>query len=175
MCLDATKEIAIRTALKAKIAAVTGTDISGVTSGDNVFETPYYFASREDFAATVGIDGSATIKALEIRFVQLAFLNFIDTGQGTDQCPTLQVNYNVFMFQQFIQIRKDEQGSRPYNDYVAWVMNMMRAFFVNRQITAEASITLFSQPEFIAAGQYSIYLPDVKGIFTSLRATLEVT
>jgi hypothetical protein len=174
MCLSDTKQTEIQTNLKTKITGVTGTGIVGVTAGDNVFETPYFFENRGDFAATVGISTAAAVKALEIKFVQLQYLNFIDTGLGSDDCPQLNVNYDVFMYSQFIQIRDDVQGSRSYNDYVAWVMKMMRAFFVNRQVTAEAAIIQFTQPEFISVREESKYMPGEKGIFTTLRATLEV-
>lgn len=174
MCLNAEKELEIRTALKTKVAAVPGTEIAGVTAGHNVFETPYFFANRQDFAATLGIDGVNAVRDVEIKFAQVHYLNFIDTARGTDECPELEVNYNITLYRQFIQIRGDAQGSRPYNDYVAWVMKTMRAFFVNRQITDEATIIRFEQPEPIAVKQESIYMPGELGIFTTLRAVLEV-
>lgn len=174
MCLSDSKENQIRTALKNKVAGVSGTEIAGVTTGDNVFETPYFFANRQDYAATLGIDGASVVKSLEIKFAQVHYLNFRDTGRGSDECPELEVYYNITLYRQFVQIRGDEQGSRAYNDYVAWVMKMMRAFFVNRQITDEARIIRFEQPEPISVRQESIYMPGEYGIFSTLRAVLEV-
>lgn len=169
MCLNAEKELEIRDALTAKVQAVTGTSISG--ADPNVFNTPWFFANREDFAATVGV--STNIKALEIKFAQVHYLNFTDTGRGTDECPELEVRYNILMFRQWIQSRKSD-NTRSYNDYVAWIMRTMRAFFVNRDLTNEASIIRFEQPEFIAVNQESNYIPNEKGIFCTLQAVVEV-
>lgn len=175
MCLDAEKELWIRaTALKDKIASVDGMNISGVTAGRNVFETEWFFANKEDFAAVMGISGATNIKALEVKFALIDYAGFTDTGDGTQKCPVLRVDYDIFLFWQSSNVRAN--GTRTSNDFTALIMNMQEEFFRNRHLDAKTRIVSFSQIGKVIKRRTTEYLPDdkVKGSFVNLRVSIEV-
>lgn len=175
MCLDAEKEHWIRAvALKEKIAGVAGMEIGGVTAGRNVFETEWFFANKEDFASVMGVSGANNTKALEVKFAMIDYAGFTDTGDGTAKCPVLRLNYDIFLFWQFSNVRAN--GTRTSNDFTALIMNMQEEFFRNRRLDEKTRIVSFAQIGKVVKRRTTEFLPDdkVKGSFVNLRAIIEV-
>jgi len=175
MCLDAEKEYEIRAAaLKTKIAGVDKMAIPGVAVGRNVFETEWFFANKEDFAAVMGVSGATYVKALEVKFALIDYAGFTDSGDGRDKCPVLWLDYDIFLFWQFSNVRAD--GTRSSNDFTALIMNMQEEFFRNRRLDEKTRIVSFTQLGRVVKRKTTEYLPDdkVKGSFVNLRVRIEV-
>lgn len=172
MCLNAVNEKGYRDSFKTRLAGIDGTAVTGVATGDNVFAEPHFFNNREDYAATMKLVGAA-IKSTEIKFVHIEYEDFTDTGRGTDECPELEVRYKIFLYSQYKLIRADVGHTRIYNDFMAWLMNVMNSLVKTRAV-GDAEITTVSHAESVRYNEEHPQMPGEKGIFSTLRVVLEV-
>lgn len=173
MCIDAATELNIRqTLLTARAAGIVSLQMPSVTAGKNVFNTPFKFESKQDFAARIDVTGAAAIKAMESKLCYIEYDTFEDTGAGSNDCTVVNLIYKVFILMEFRVVRAD--NTKPYNDFMAMVMEFVRRFTTNKQLAEGIRISSFRQAERVSSGEFSPYLPEVKASFTSFRCAVEV-
>lgn len=126
MSLTAEKELAIRTSLGEKVAAIT----------NSVFIRRPLFDSKQDWTEGLGhvnIDGET-----EIRACTVDLYSFTDSPtEGCDDDPVVTLTYGVHLFHQYQESRTDESNST--DDFNAAVLDLRNTFLQGSRDVAGAA------------------------------------
>jgi hypothetical protein len=144
---------------------------------------PAYFAGKEDFAAQTGVtkkemtpaQNAAALKNLLCDFVMTFYGRFDNTKKGVGTCPVMIVTYDILVFQEFrIGL---ESETNAHNAHVACVMQIMNNFLKNHVLRASPLVRHrpLEQSGRTARNQETDHLPGVKGFYTTLQCTVEVS
>jgi hypothetical protein len=160
--LDPAKELAIRTALGTKVAALTG----------SVFIRPELFDSEQDWVEKLGVqnvDGE-----LELKYCTVNLLQFTDSPtDGCDDDPVVFLTYQIHIFDGFTEQRSDLSNST--DDFIAKILDLRNEFLESSRNVAgvdKADYTPLTQSSLILLGDDP--LTGGFGHFTDLQQRVQV-
>ncbi len=163
--ITAARELSFRQFIKAKLITLL-LDVPG-------FDTPYYFAAPQDFAATVEeifIEG-----IYKVRYSMLSFAGFVDSKtRGCDENPSVFMNYDIQLFRQDQEARDGQPNS---HDLLIQDMCALRESFLRDRDIEQNKVT---HSALVMRGEMAKALPcehvssGVIGDWINFRLTIEV-
>jgi hypothetical protein len=136
----------------------------------NVFDTPQYFASPQDFAA---VAEETFIKPYKARYLMFSYGTFQDLSKGCDDNPAVNVTFKLQLYRTFQQFKTG--GSSSHNLLVNDFIVLRNAFLQDRVIISNniEHNALTQTGDLVLAGNSEYILNDV-GDWMNFRLTVEV-
>lgn len=144
---------------------------------------PVFFTGKEDFAGQNGIltpdktdaENKNLFENLLCDFVMTSFARFDYTPRGTVACPVMKITYEFLVFQEFKKGLENETNA--HNRHIATVLQIWSKFLTNRTLRSDPVIRHYNLEQVgkTAKNQVVEFLPGVRGFYTNLQTTVEVS
>lgn len=140
--------------------------------GMNIFESPHYFASPQDFAAQVG-QSAIYSKEYKIKYLIFSFSQFKNLKKGCEEDPNVFLYYKAQLYRTFQQGTLTDPNS---HDLLIADLIKLRNYMLNSAdiVTNQITIHDIEQLGDMVNIQQSNFVVGDIGDWVNLRFTIEV-